>query len=195
MGQPPFLFCLVPSDRADTLLAALREHFAGDPQVTVLVERRKAVGDQGPAYPAGRRGSRAPVAKRDLLRTLPPNLRGEARHVRFVQRLEPLGRTHERATTAELLQEIRAKNPEAVSELWWRVSERVRVRLRLRLGDVAAETAAHDVLGRILDELDGYDEEQPLLVWLNEVVDRHAATTARAASALESRFSDKRGAL
>jgi hypothetical protein len=174
MGQRPFLFCLVPSDRTDTLLEALREHFAGDPQVVVLVERRTPVGDRPPAYPAGRRDSRAQVAKRDLLLALPPELRGDARYVRLVQRLETLGRTHERATTAELLQEIRAKNAEAVSELWWRFSERVRLRLRLRLGEVAAETAAHDVLGRILDELDGYDEEQPLLVWLYEVVDRYA---------------------
>jgi hypothetical protein len=179
MGQRPFLFCLIPLDRTGTLLAALREHFASDPQVAVLVERRRSAGDQPPANSAGRRVSRAPVAERDLLRALPPELHGEARYVRFVQRLEPLGRAHERATTAELLQEICAKDAGAVSELWWRVSERVRLRLRLRLGSVAAESAERDVLGRILDELDGYDQEQPLLVWLDDVVDRYADHRSR----------------
>lgn len=191
MGQRPFLFCLVSSDRPDTLLAALREHFAGDPQVTVLVERRTPRGDLPAAYPRGRRDSRAPVAQRDLLRALPPELHGDARYVRLVQRLEPLGRTHEGATVAELLQEIRAENAEAVSELWWRVSERVRLRLRLRLGDVAAETAERDVLGRILDQLDGYDQAQSLPVWLDDLVDRYADHCSRWVGA--QALSDERG--
>ena len=179
MGQRPFLFCLVPPDRADTLMAALRAHFAGDPRVAVLVERRTDVGARSPATPKGHREWRAPVAPRDLLRALPPELQAEARCVRFVQRLEPLGRMHEHATTAALLQQIRANDLEAVSELWWRVSERVRLRLRLRIGDVAAETAARDVLGHILDELDGYDQAQPLLVWLDDLVDRYDDHRAR----------------
>jgi hypothetical protein len=51
----------------------------------------------------------------------------------------------------------------------------VLARLRLRLGQLAAEDAARDILGRILDELAGYRAEQePLTAWLDAVVDRYA---------------------
>jgi hypothetical protein len=171
MGRRPFLFCLVPPDRADKLLAPLREHFADDPLVAVLVERRAPSDAWPPAATAGHGHSRAPVAERDLLRALPPELHREARHLRFVQRMEPLGRAYESATSGQLLQAIRANDLAAVSEMWWRVSARVRARLRLGLGEAAAEEAVGDVLGRILDELDGYDEEQPLLGWIDQIVD------------------------
>ena len=173
MGRP-FLFCLVPAKQADKLLAPLRAHFADDPSVAVIVEQRDSPHDQPPMNPAGRRHWRAPVARRDLLRALPPALHRQARHVQFVQRMEPLGREYESATTAELLRATRSNDLAAVSEMWWRVSARVRARLQLRLGDVAAEKAAGNVLGHILDELDGYDEEQPLLAWIDDLVDRSA---------------------
>ena len=114
------------------------------------------------------------------MRVLPPALRHEARHLRLVQRMEPLGRTHEDTDTADLVGKCLAVEPEAVSELWWRVSERVLARLRLRLGQLAAEDAAHHILGRILDELSGYQTEQePLTAWLDAVVDRYAEDHSR----------------
>jgi hypothetical protein len=177
MKQRAFLFCLVPRERADALVAPLREHFADDPRVEVLVERRAPDGQRRAVNPDARCERRAPVVARDIVRALPPVLRGEARHLRFVQRLEPVRGTHQDTGTAELVDQIRAGNPEAVSELWWRFFERVRLRLRLRLGDaVACHTAAREVVGRILDELDGYDSaSQPLAAWLDMVVDRYAA--------------------
>ena len=174
----PFLYCLVPAKLADKLLAPLREHFADDPSVAVIVEQRDRASDPRPVTPEGRRHWRAPVARRDLMRALPPELHSQARHVQFVQRMEPLGREHESASTAELLRATRANDLAAVSEMWWRVSARVRARLQVRLGDVAAEKAASDVLGHILDELESYDEEQPLLAWIDELVDRSATERA-----------------
>ncbi len=144
----PFLFCLVPADRADTLLTPLREHFASQPQVAVLVEQRAPEGDQRRADPEVRGHARAPVAERDPQRALPPTLRPAARGLRFVQRMEPVGRTHEATDTSELLALSRAEDTGAVSELWWRFSGRVLARLRSRLGEAAAEAATAE-RGRI----------------------------------------------
>ena len=46
-----------------------------------------------------------------------------------------------------------------MSELWWRVSERVLSRLRAAIGVFAAERATSQVLGRVLDELPAYDAD------------------------------------
>ena len=156
------IFCLVPPERADTLLDRLRAHFAGHPHVSVLVERRAA--------------DRGPVAERDPARALPPELRPEARHLRLVQPMEPVRRTYEDRPHAELIERSVAGDAEAVSELWWRISERVLVRLRLAIGVFAAERATSEVLGRVLDELPAYNTaRQPLSAWLDRVVDRYCA--------------------
>ncbi len=173
---PPRLYCVVAPDRADLLVAPLREHFAQEPQVAVLVERRSSKPGERPAGADGR----AAVAVRDPLRALPPELHPEAGHLQLVQRLEPLGRTLEDAPTAELVAGSLAGEPEAISELWWRVSPRLLARLRWRLGDFAAERATSHALGRVLDELPGHDpEHMPLAVWLDAVVDRYSEEQAR----------------
>jgi hypothetical protein len=83
---------------------------------------------------------------------------------------------------AELIERSVAGDPEAVSELWWRISERVLARLRLAIGVFAAERATSEVLGRVLDELPGYDAaRQPLSAWLDRVVDRYCAERLPAA--------------
>ena len=82
---------------------------------------------------------------------------------------------------AELIGRCLATEPDAVSELWWRVSHRVLARLRLGLGDFAAERATSHVLGRILDELPGHDpEREPLTLWLDAVVGRYCDEQTRA---------------
>ena len=173
------IFYLVPPERAGTLLKPLRAHFAGEPRVEVLIERRVAGADVPPRQPVR---SRAPVAERDPARGLPPALRREARHLRLVQPLEPLGRTHEDANMSELIERSVAGEPEAVSELWWRSSERVLTRLRSAIGVFAAERATSAILGRVLDELPGYlPDEQSFEDWLDRVVDRFCAERLPAA--------------
>ena len=176
VAQRTFLYRLVPAARADALLEPLREHFSGDPHVAVLVERRapsapKPVWQPGDAPPH----RRAPAAERDVVRALPAALRRQARHLKFVQRLEPVTERHQHTSLPDLLAAIRDGDPEAASELWWRYAERIQMRLRTRLGELAAATADHGVLGRILDELDDNDPgDRPFLPWLDEVVDRYA---------------------
>jgi hypothetical protein len=172
------IFYLVPPDRASTLLQPLRAHFAAEPQVEVLVERRGNPGDGVTREPVR---SRAPVAERDPARALPPELRPEARHLRLVQPMEPLRRTYEDAEIGEVIERTVAADPEAVSELWWRVSERVLMRLRMAIGVFATERETSAMLGRMLDELPSYDRGQELEPWLDRVVDRFCAERLPAA--------------
>ena len=55
------------------------------------------------------------------------------------------------------------------------MSERVLTRLRAALGVFAAERATSEMLGRVLDELPGYEPEQSLDGWLDRVVARFCA--------------------
>lgn len=175
MGQRPFLFCLVAPERAEWLLPRLLEHFSEDPRVAVLVERR--TGDRQSASSGMRPAAdqRAPVVARDMVRALPPELQRESRHLRFVQRLEPVRETHAYARTDDLLDRMRAGDPEAVTEVWWRFHQRVRVRLRSRLGDeAAAGSAGPEVLGRLLDAIESDDPDPERLgVWIDGLVDRY----------------------
>ena len=178
------LVCLVPPERADVLLSPLREHFAADPLVTVVVERRVPGDTSRVVDRLGEGQRRAPIAERDAVRALPPELRHEAQYLRFVQRMEPLRRTHEETDTPDLVDKCLANDPEAVSELWWRVSERVLARLSLRVGQHDAANGTRQMLGRILDELPGYEaQRESLTAWLDEVVDRYAEERSRRRSA------------
>jgi hypothetical protein len=172
IGCVPRLICLIPPERAEPLLAALREHLAGEPGVDVMVERRVAGRASG--------ARRAPVAERDPAGLVPPELQGR---VRVVQRLSPLGRTFESATTRDLVRAAATGDPEAVSELWWRVSGRALTRLRRRLGEGLEDEDTGRLLGRLLDELPGFDPSLPLEPWLDGVVDRYVVSRAAARAA------------
>jgi hypothetical protein len=119
------------------------------------------------------------VAERDVTRAVPPEFRIDARHLRLVQPLAPVSRTHENTDLLALVARTVALEPEATSELWWRVSPRVLARLALCGGRIPDAGAARAVLGRILDEAPGYDPaREPLTAWLDTVVDRFARERA-----------------
>jgi hypothetical protein len=174
--MPPLLICLVPRERADALLDPLRAHFADDPRVAVLVERRApGTGRRVDGDPDHHR--RALVVDRDLARALPPELQPEADQLEFVQRLEPVRSTYQDTATAEMVQHIHRGDGDAVSELWWRCSARVRDRLRGHTGQATGDDATGlRLLGRILDELDACQPAQGSLgAWLDRVVDGYLA--------------------
>lgn len=177
MHSEPRLVYLVDAERAE-LAEPLRAHFAGEPEVAVVVERRarREAGTQ-------QRGRhRAPVAERDAARAVPPELRREATYVRLVQPMQSVARVHETTDIQELVRRSVAAEPAAVSELWWRIGERVRTRLRLKVGAYVVEGLTSQVLGRILDELPGYDPARaPLERWLDQVVDAYAIDFAASA--------------
>ena len=173
-AQRARLFCLL-DPRWAIRLPALRAHFAADPGVAVLVERRMQNRLQHHPRPVGPTRRRAPVAERDVAQALPAEMRGDARYLRLVQPLAPLRRTHENTDIVALVAKTVALEPEATSELWWRVSARVLARLAQASGRVPDASAAAAVLGRILDEAPGYDPaREPLTGWLDAVVDHFA---------------------
>jgi hypothetical protein len=166
---PPRLVYVVPAEHAEEL-DSLRTHFAGEPQVEVVVERRGRDGDA----PVQRR---APVAERDPGLAMPAGLAPDG--LRLVQPLEPVGRALEAAQLDDLIERSIAAEPDAVSELWWRIGERAMARLRLRVGAFLVQGLTSQLLGRMLDELPGYDpRREPLTAWLDRVVDRFAADAA-----------------
>jgi hypothetical protein len=176
-GRSAHLYCLVDPRASAPLLAAVRDHFASEPEVTVLVERRGAHGDQHPAGPPEAGVHRAPVAERDAARLLPARLRDHVGRLRVVQPLAPLRRSHEDTDVVDLIAQSVALEPEATSELWWRIAPRVLARLELRLGRATDPDSARSVFGRVLDELPGFDPARDRLpAWLDAVVDRYVAT-------------------
>jgi len=177
---PSSLFLLVDPGSARTLLPSLQAHFRREPRITVLVERRAAAAHRAGSGARTRPHRRAPVAERDVERALPRELRHAVRHLRLVQRMPPLGRTHEDSDLAALVAAAVALDPAATAELWWRVAPRVLPRLALRIGDDAATAAVPSLLGRTLDELAAYDPARDSLAgWLDATVDRHADTIER----------------
>jgi hypothetical protein len=118
-----------------------------------------------------------------LLDPLRRHFAGEAQMAVLVERRSragkrftpPPARVHEATDLHELVERSIATEPDAVSELWWRIGERVMARLRLQVGPFVAERAMSRLMGRILDELPDYDPQRELLShWLDAVVDRYA---------------------
>jgi hypothetical protein len=161
------LFYLVDPHADGALLPSLSSHFEPEQRVAVLVERRGRAAAVEP-----RRHRRAPVAERDPARALPPELRHAARDLRLVQPMAPLGRAHEDSGLDLLVARAVALDPQATSELWWRLAPRALARLARRAGGAATPA----LLGWILDELPGYDAARgPRAPWLDAAVDRFAA--------------------
>jgi len=174
-SRPARLVCLLDPPCADHLLPALRGHFASQPHVAVLAERRHTRRGWSAAERPTPVHRRAPIAERDAARALPPDLRNHARHLRLVQPLVPLRRTYESTDLQLLLSWTTALEPEATSELWWRISPRTLARLARHLGHTPNAQIAQTLLGRILDELPGYHVTQaPLSTWLDDIIDRFA---------------------
>jgi hypothetical protein len=170
-GEPGKVYCLVPPARADALMRPLKLHFARQPAVEVLIERRR--GDAPPS--PGSMTHRAPVAERDIALVLPPHLQSEAPHLRLIQPLVPVTRTHGDRDPASLITEALALDPEATSELCWRLSTLAQNRLAVDLGRAPTPADTRRLLGRILDQLPTYDPAAGSLPeWLNAILDGYA---------------------
>jgi RNA polymerase sigma-70 factor (ECF subfamily) len=186
-------YCIVPRELAPKLHEPLRRHFAGDPSVEVVVERRggdrrsgadRRAANRAPAIDqrrirslAGRRAAqrRAPVAAA-APPALPRKLRGLAARLSFVERLEPSGQELEDADTARLVARIQAGERDMFAILYLRYFDRVYNYLRVLLNDpVEAEDAAQQVFVKLLDALPRYERRrQPFRAWLFTVVRNHA---------------------
>jgi RNA polymerase sigma-70 factor (ECF subfamily) len=184
----PVVYCLVPRDLAARLHEPLRRHFAGDPSVEVVVERRgderrrgsdrrvggstgvAGAGDRRRIRSAGGRrvaDRRVPVAVVDFP-ALPRRARAHAGRIVMVERLEPSGLRVEDADTARLVGRIQAGDRDAFAILYLRYFDRIYGYLRIALGDPGeAEDAAQQVFLKVLDALPRYCySRSPFRAWL-----------------------------
>jgi RNA polymerase sigma-70 factor, ECF subfamily len=189
----PRIYCVVPWELADELHEELREHFRGDPNIDVVVERRRRerrTGDQRrhaeASAPRDRRAirnadgrrvadRRAPVAGIDPP-TLPKRVRPHADLLAFVERLEPSDQHHEDQDTARLVTRHQAGDKEVFGDIYMRYFDRVYSYLRMALDDEhAAEDTTQQVFVKVMQALPRYERRtQPFRAWLFTIVRNEA---------------------
>jgi RNA polymerase sigma-70 factor (ECF subfamily) len=187
------MFCVVPWELAEELHEELREHFRSDPNIDVVVERRRrerrsgAQRRQAEVDPArehrairnadGRRVAdrRAPVAAIDPP-TLPKRVRVHAELLTFVERLEPSDQHHEDQDTARLVTRHQAGDKEVFADIYMRYFDRVYSYLRMALDDeYAAEDTTQQVFVKVMQALPRYERRtQPFRAWLFTIVRNEA---------------------
>jgi GrpB-like predicted nucleotidyltransferase (UPF0157 family) len=166
------IYCLVPEHLQEELLGDLRTHFAGDDRVRVIVERRKRERRASARGGMPSRSREEEVQDRrsgtDRRRpalprwfdVLPPHLARRAEGVKFVQRMLPNTGILAGMDVLGVVEQVRNQHPEAPTELYWRIYERVHSRLSLLLGDPeTAEKQAPTGFGHILDAIENSDSE------------------------------------
>jgi RNA polymerase sigma-70 factor (ECF subfamily) len=185
-----------------TLHRPLRDHFAGNAEVEVVVERRRgerrtASERRGPSRegggaedrrrirnPSGRRVGerRAPVIEVDTPPPLPGVAAPHADRLRFVERLEPSTQHAEDLDTARLVALFQAGDTDAFTALYIRYFDRVYAYLHMLLGDAeSAEDATHEAFARIFEELPSYERgRRPVRAWLFSAVREAAVSRLRA---------------
>jgi RNA polymerase sigma-70 factor (ECF subfamily) len=210
-GSPaarPVVYCLIPRDLAPRLHEQLRRHFARDPLVQVVVERRaeeRRSGSDRRSAEAGaegraseRRRIRAVQGRRvaerrgalvavDALGGLPRRARAHADRLVFVERIEPRSQVVEDADTARLVARIQAGDRDAFALLYMRYFDRVYGYLRMVLADPhAAEDAAQQVFVKVLGGLPRYQRRrQPFRAWLFVIARNEALGELRKQSRVE----------
>jgi RNA polymerase sigma-70 factor (ECF subfamily) len=159
------LYCLIPRDLAPRLHETLRRHFAPDPTIEVVVQRRTAdrraarnrrAPDRqtapatfGPPAHAPKQDSRrirniagrrlgerrAALLAVDDGPPLPRKARAHAHRLTFVERLEPSTQQLEDQDAARLIMRIQSGDRDAFADLYMRYFDRVYSYLRLLLRD------------------------------------------------------------
>lgn len=174
--RQPVVYCLIPADLAGDLHEPLRKHFAGDPSVRVVVERRgrerRATADRRTGPPAGRGRSettppskataerrrvhalagrrvgerRAPLIALEATPPLPRRARRHAGQLTFVERLEPSTEHAADLDTGRLVIRFQAGDPSAYSDIYLRYFDPVYAYVRVGLRD---HHAAEDIAQQV----------------------------------------------
>lgn len=204
-GMHTITYCVVPFDLAPKLHERLREHFADDPTVEVVVELRAAdrrsVADrragESAERPGERRRIRAESGRRVSERRAPvldaaipplPRLaRRYADRLTFVERLAPGALQSEDTDTARLVTRFQGGESEVFSTIYLRYFDRVFSYLRTLLHDAhSAEDLAQEVFTRVLVNLPAYERRrQPFRGWLFTIARNQAMTELRARGRLQ----------
>jgi RNA polymerase sigma-70 factor (ECF subfamily) len=199
------IYCIVPRGLADRLHEPLRRHFAGDPKVEVIVERRtrrrrrnderraqaapskwpEPAGDErrrvratGGRRAGERRVEAVPVAPP---RDLPRRLRRYAEDLAFVERIAPSQLREEDQLAARLVARAQAGDPAAFSEIYTRYFDRVFGYMKVALRDYhEAEDQTQQVFADLLAGLAKYERrKQPFRAWLFTVTRNRAVDALR----------------
>lgn len=163
----PELYCIVPRELADGLVASLQEHL-GEHGIKVIRERRTP--DAPVSYEIRRQ--RALHLPRSLP-PFPPELAHFDGAFQLVQRMPSPGLTFADDTLEQVLGAVRGGDAIAASELVWRMHARVATRLARRLGQALANARSDEAMGRMLDRLPEFtgSGEAEFHAWLDHVVD------------------------
>jgi RNA polymerase sigma-70 factor (ECF subfamily) len=199
-GDKAVIYCVVPSGLARHLHQRLRDYFAHNPAVRLVVERRASerraadsrrssdvqVADELERRRVRAQRGRRVEERRGVLVTaeplpLPPDLQLERERIRFFERVERSTLAREDADTARLIGRIQAGEEELYSEVYLRYFDRVYTYLRIALQDAAeAEDATQDVFIRVLRAIPRYERrEVPFRAWLFRIVRNCAITRLR----------------
>ena len=187
------IYCVVPWELAAELHEDLRVHFREDPNVEVVVERRRRerrVGSQRRHDELDALNDRRLIRNQDGRRvgdrraavaaveppTLPAGMHPYLEEIVFVERLEPSGQHYEDLDTARLVTRHQAGDKEVFAELYMRYFDRVYSYLRLALDDEhAAEDTTQQVFLKVMEALPRYERRtQPFRAWLFTIVRNHA---------------------
>jgi RNA polymerase sigma-70 factor (ECF subfamily) len=202
-GEPRAVtYCLVPRELAPKLHDALRRHFADNPSVEVVVERRRR-DQRSPAErraDAGtRRTDRRAVRNRDGRRVgerratlvpfdapsagapggLPRKARPFADRLVWVERLEPSAEKLADLDSARLVIQFQSGDQNAFGALYLRYFDRVFSYLQVVFRDDPheAEDLTQQVFIRVLEALPRYERRaQPFRAWLFRIVRNLAIT-------------------
>jgi RNA polymerase sigma-70 factor (ECF subfamily) len=207
-SQPPrgsVTYCVVPWALGEKLHEPLRRHFAEDPSVEVVVERRtedrRSTGERRRAASdvvcerrvirsiTGRRvaDQRAPQMEVPPPPALPRRALRYADRLRFIERAAPTDQHLEDIDTARLVMRFQAGEHDVFSELYLRYFDRVYSYMRLALRDgMTAEDACQQVFTNLLDALPRYERRgAPFRGYLFTIVRNTAVDRLRDANRVE----------
>jgi RNA polymerase sigma-70 factor, ECF subfamily len=197
--QRPVVFCQVPRRLVGEVHDQVRHHFADNPNVEVIVERRR--GDRRSGKDRRRRDEPFEGEDRRRIRNVDGRRVGERRAVLvevkapplpegllpyvdglvFVERLEPPSEHAEDLDSARLVTSFQSGDREAFASLYMRYYDRVYSYLRVLLKDAfEAEDGTQQVFTKVLEALPSYERrDRPLRAWLFTVVRNHGVEVLR----------------
>jgi RNA polymerase sigma-70 factor (ECF subfamily) len=182
-------YVIIPSDLAHDLHEPLRDHYAADPSIRVIVERRTPgePGTLGDGAAKRRTGDRGPSQRMTISAaapgSLPPEAVPHAHRLRFLRLLEPDAPDLADRESLRLVARFQHGDPDAFDALYRRHYDSVYGYLRLSLRDAhLAEDVTQHVFVRALRALPRYRFRPgvPLWSWLREIARNEARRTLRA---------------
>lgn len=173
-GERDIVYCIVPANLASKLHGLLRDHFADDRSVEIIIERRCAERRRDSAAEAnddrrvGDRRAPQMLVEAGRLPKLPRKVRRYAAQLTFVHRQVPRTQHAEDLDASRLIARFRAGDISAFDTLYTRYFERVFGYLRVVLKDVhEAEDLTQEVFAKTFKALVDYEARgRPFRHWL-----------------------------